>query len=187
MAKGYVETIVNSQVDGTALTAAAAATALPAAAIWTLPANYFDYIGKQLVIEAYGRLSTVVTTPGTWRWDIRLGGVVVFDSLAGAFVTSNAYSNVGWSLRITLTCRAIGAGTTANLMGQGTFTAPNVLGGANVAMPIGGVVGMMPWNSAPAVGGGFNSTASQTLDMFWTQTAATGSVTVHQFSVYGTN
>jgi len=183
----YHETLVNSQVDGTALTAAAAASCIPTAAKKTLLPNYFDVIGKALVIEATGRLSTAAAAPGTMRFDIRFGAVIVFDSQAIALVVTNAYTNVGWHLRIVLTARAIGGGTSCNLMGQGTFTSPNVLGGANVAMPIGGVVAMLPWNTAPAVGTGFDSTVSQQADMFFTQTVATGSLTVHQYLMYGIN
>lgn len=182
---GYFEPLINSQVDGTALTAAAAASAIPAAAKKTIAAGYFDVIGKQIVIEASGRLSTAVTTPGTLRFDFRLGGVVVFDSLAIALVTTNAYTTVGWWFRAVLTARVIGAA--ANFMGQGIFTSPNVLGGANVAMPIGGVTAMLPWNTAPAVGSNFDATVSQVSDFFFTQTVATGSMTVHEYSVYGTN
>jgi len=187
MGIGYQDTLINSQIDGTAVTAAAATSCIPTAAKKTLPANYFDVIGKSIVIEATGRLSVAATTPGTLRFDIRFGAVIVFDSQAIALVVTNAYTNIGWHLRIILTARAIGGSTTANLFGQGTFTAPNVLGGANVAMPIGGVVAMLPWNTAPAVGTGFDSTVSQQVDMFFTQTAATGSLTVHQFAIYGVN
>ena len=52
------ETIVTAQGDGTTLTAAAAATCLPAQAVITLPNNYFE-IGKQLLIKASGRISSV--------------------------------------------------------------------------------------------------------------------------------
>lgn len=182
--QSWQETLISAQIDGTAVTAAAATTLIPAAAKYTLPANFFS-IGKQLLIKASGRVSTVVTTPGTLRFDVRLGGTVVFDGLAIALVTANAYTNIGWYLEILLTCRAIGS--SGNLMGQGNFTAPNVLGGANVAMPIGGVTAMLPWNSAPAVGTNFDTTSSQQLDVFFTQTVATGSITLHQYSLWSLN
>jgi hypothetical protein len=186
MALGYREPLINSQVDGTTLTAAAAATALPAAAKFTLPTNYFNAVGRAIEINLWGRLSTVVTTPGTWRLDVRFGATVVFDGLAGAFnAATNAYTTVGWHAKILLVCRTIGS--TATLMGQGTFTAPNVKGGADVAMPIGGVTGMMPWNTAPAVGNTFDATATQQVDIFWTQTAATGSFTLHMYTMEGLN
>lgn len=185
MAKGYVETLVTAQGDGTALTAAAAASAIPTGAKYTFPANYFEVPGKQIRIVASGRLTTVATTPGTMRFDARLGGVNVFDSQAIALVVTNGYTNVGWWIDITMTLRLIGSA--GNFMGQGFFTAPNVLGGANVAMPIGGVCAMLPWNAAPAVGGNFDMAVSQQLDFFFTQTVATGSMTLHQYSVYGMN
>lgn len=185
MGLGYMEPLINAQVDGTANTAGTAASAIPAAAKKTLPANYFDVIGKQLLIKASGRISTAATTPGAITWDVRFGATVVFNGQALAQVVTNAYTNIGWYLEILLTCRAIG--TAGNLMGQGTYTAPNVLGGANVAMPIGGVVGMLPWNTAPAVGNNFDTTATQQVDLFFTSTVGTGSMTLHQFSLWGPN
>lgn len=184
MALGYWETLVTSQVDGTALTAAAAASAIPAAAKKTLPANYFDVIGKQLLIKASGRISSVITTPGTARFDIRFGATVVFDGLAVLLDTVAAHTNVGWMLEILLTCRAIG--TSGNLMGQGTWTCEDILGVPATA-PKGVLSAILPWNSAPAVGNNFDTTATQQIDMFFTQTVATGSLTVHQYGVYGQN
>jgi len=184
MASGYVETLINAQIDGPALTAAAAATCLAGASKKTLPANYFDFIGKQLLIKATGRITSLITTPGTARFDIRLGGTVVFDSLAILLDTVAAHTNVGWTLEILLTARAIGA--TGNLMGQGLWTCEDILGVPATA-PKGVLSAILPWNSAPAVGGNFDTTTSQQLDMFFTQTAATGSMTVHQFAAYGVN
>lgn len=186
MSLGYRSVIVNSQADGTTLTAAAAATALPAAAKWTLPAGYFDFIGKMLEINLWGRLSTAAVTPGTWRLDVRFGATVVFDSLAGAFnAATNAYTTVGWHAKIQLTARIVGS--TAQFFGQGMFTAPNVKSSADVAMPTAGTVALIPWNSAPALGTAFDATATQQVDIFWTQTAATGSFTLHGYSLEGLN
>lgn len=41
----------------------------------------------------------------------------------------------------------------------------------------------LPWNTAPVVGTGFNSQSALTLDFFFTQTVATGSMIVHQFCI----
>lgn len=176
----YWETLVTAQTDGVANTTGAAASALPAAARRTVPANYFDVIGKQLLIKASGRISSVITTPGTARYDVRLGGTVVFDGLAILLDTVAAKTNVGWTLEILLTCRAIG--TTGNLMGQGVWTSDALLG-RPAGTPVGVLSAMLPWNSAPAVGGNFDTTVSQQVDLFFTQTAATGSMTLHQYSL----
>jgi hypothetical protein len=189
MTPGWEEVLVTAQGDGTAITAAAATSLLTGtgaiAAKYTLPTNFFGSIGKQLIIEASGRVSAVATTPGTFRIDVRFGATVVFDGLAVTRVVTNAYNNVGWYTRIVLTARAIG--TAANLMGQGILATPGLIGGADVAMPIAAVTALLPWNSAPAVGNNFDSTATQQVDLFFTQTAATGSCTLHQYKLSAIN
>lgn len=182
--QSWGEVLVESQVDGAARTVAAAATMLPPAAVIPIPAGFFDRIGKQLEIEAYGRISTVITSPGTARFDVRLGGTVVFDSLAIALATADAYVNQGWRLRILLTCRAIGAA--GNLMGQGSWESMNIAGAA-ATPPKGSLTAMLPWNSAPAVGANFDTTLAQIVDLFFTQTVATGSLTCHQYKLISPN
>jgi hypothetical protein len=183
----YGEVIVEAQGSGNAVTAAAATSLLTGSAAqakFTLPANYFNRIGKQLLVKAYGRISTVVTTPGTARYDVRFGSTVVFDGLAVALATADAYTNQGWELEILLTAFAIGA--TGNLMGQGRWTSMNIAG-SPATPPKGSLVAMLPWNSAPAVGANFDTTASQQVDLFFTQTVATGSVTLHQYQLISVN
>ena len=173
--------IVSSYTDGPTLTAAAAASMIPTYNVITLPSGYF-MIGRQLRITASGRISCVVTTPGTARYDVRLGGTVVADTTAISLNTT-AQTNVGWYLELLLTCRAVGSGTSANLMHQGFWLSP---AGLNVAAPATGPGpggNVLPFNAAPAVGSGFNSTSALTLDMFFTQTVATGSMTCHQYCV----
>jgi hypothetical protein len=175
----WVETLITAEVDGPTLTAAAAATCLPAAAKYTFPAASFD-VGKALRITASGRVSTVITTPGTLRLDVRLGGTVVFDGLAITPDPNAAYVTVGWYLDLLLTCRAIG--TTANFWGQGKFTSTDIAG-QPATPPKGALTAILPFNSVPAVGGNFDSTVAQQLDLFFTQTVATGSFTLHQFAL----
>lgn len=185
------ETLVTSQVDGAAITAAARTSAIPAAAIFTLKPNYFDFIGKMLLVLATGRISSVITTPGTARYDINFldsaaANVIVFDSLATVLEDGEAHTTVGWILAILMTCRAIG--TTANLMGQGFWLSTDINNRfALAANPVGGLAAILPWNSAPAVGANFNSTLSQQVDLRFTQTVATGSMTVHQYSLIALN
>jgi len=184
MALGYVETLIASTENGAARVVAAAATMLPASAIRTLPANYFDFVGKQILIKASGRISSVITTPGTARFDVRMGGTVVFDGLAILLDTVAGHTNVGWELEILLSCRAIGA--TANFFGIGKWTCEDILGVPATA-PKGVLVAILPWNTAPAVGGNFDSTVSQAVDVQFTQTVATGSLTCHTYGLYGLN
>jgi hypothetical protein len=172
-----VQVIASSYTDGPALTAAAAASCVPTYFPTTLPAGYWQ-IGRIWRVTLTGRISVAVTTPGTLRWDVRLGGVVAADTLA---ILANivAKTNVNFYLEGLLTCRAVGSGTSANLMNQWKLTTEAII---NTAVPTTGPGGgyALPWNTAPVVGTGFNSQSALTLDIFFTQTVATGSMTVHQ-------
>lgn len=177
--------IANAYTDGPTLTALAAASAVPTYIPTTLPAGYWS-IGRAWRLRAAGRISCAVTTPGTARFDVRLGGIVVFDTLA---IPLNivAQTNTPWWLDVLLTCRAVGSGTAANLLSQGMWmSAANI----NVAAPAtgpgpGGV--LVPFNTAPVVGAGFNSQSALTLDFFFTQTVGTGSMTLHTFQLEQVN
>lgn len=182
--QNFFDTLINSHVDGAAVTAAAATSLLPAQAKRTIPANYFENIGQMLKIEAHGRISSVITTPGTARFDIRLGGTVVFDGLAVLLDAVAAHTNVAWYLNVLLTLRA--NGSAANFMGGGIWTCDDITG-RPAGTPMGVLSAPLPWNSAPAVGSNFDATASQQLDLFFTQTVATGSCTCHQFLAYCPN
>ncbi|SRR5258708_1732014 len=175
------EVLRSAQGAGNAVTAAAATSLLTGGASmaqYALPPEFFDYIGKEMTIRASGIISTVITTPGTARFDVRLGGGVVWDGLAILLDTVAAHTNVLWELEIRLLLRA--AGKTANFWGMGKFTSEVVKGSGT--MPLGVLVAMLPWNTAaPAVGSNFDATVSQSLDLFFTQTVATGSITLQQF------
>jgi len=166
--------------DGAAITAAAATSLLPASSKFSFQPGFFDTLGQQLRINAWGRISTVVTTPGTARFDVRLGGTVIFDSLAIVLDAANAYTNQGWELDILLTLRL--AGSAGNFFGQGKWVSPNVSGVA-AAVPHGAICAMLPWNSAPAVGNNVDLTTQLAFDLFFTQTVTTGSITLHELSV----
>lgn len=176
-----VQIIASSYTDGPILTAAAAASCVPTYVPTTLPAGYWQ-IGRMWRLTASGRISCVVTTPGTARFDLRLGGTVVADTNAMP-LNIVAQTNVGWYLEWLLTCRAVGSGSTANLMHAGFWLSPaSILVPAPATGPGPGGQ-MVPYNAAPAVGAGFNSTSALTLDFFFTQTVATGSMTCHQFMI----
>lgn len=175
------ETLISAQIDGTALASSTTATSiLPPAAKFTLPANFYS-IGKAIRVTGYGRISTT-TGPPTITLDVRHGSTVVFNGAAVTTVAS--LTNKTWKFVAVLTCRAIGASTTANLMGSGELTSSAVVGStggnANTAM--------LP-DSAPAVGTGFDSTASQVVDLFatWSASSASNSIQLHQFLLEALN
>ena len=179
----WQETLVTGQVDGTALGNSTTATSIiPAAAKYTLPANFFS-IGKRLRLTISGRISNIVTTPGTLTLDVRLGPVVAFNGGAVSLNTT-AKTNVTFEAVIDLTCRAIGNGTSANLIGSGRLTSESVVGAAAGTT----LTAMLP-ASAPAAGTGFDSTAAQTVDVFgtWSIANAGNTITVHEYTLEALN
>lgn len=179
----FPQQLVSIRADGTAVTAASATSLLTSSAAggkFTLPANFFKNVGEKLKIRAYGRISSLITTPGTARFDVRFGGTVVFDGLAVLLDSVAAHTNVGWWLEIDLWLQAIGS--SATFFGCGRWTSEDILGVPATA-PKGVLSAMLPWNTAPTVGTAFDATASQQVDLFFTQTAATGSCTLHAYTL----
>src|SRR5262252_9297956 len=123
MSLGYWKVVQSAHSDGSAITAAAATSALPTSAKCCM--GPLVHIGQVFRFRAWGRISCVVTTPGTARFDLRINSTVVFDSLAIPLNTT-AQTNVPWELDVLLTARTLG--TAANLMGQGRFSSRAVVG-----------------------------------------------------------
>lgn len=189
--QGWEETLITAQGDGAALAnTTTGASLLPAAARYTLPANYFTEVGKTLRVRACGRVGTVVTTPGTLTLDVRFGTVatpiVVFNG--GAMnLNVTAQTNATWFLEAEITCRAIGSGTTANMLGTAKFTSRAIIGAAAVAA--GGVTSTPLPDTAPAAGTGFDSTITNVVDLFgtWSIANASNTITLHQFALESIN
>lgn len=188
----FVETLITSQIDGSALTNTTTATSIiPAAARFTLASNFYAYIGKQLRIRASGRISTVVTTPGNITFAVNHGTVatpiIVFTSGTSALNVA-AQTNAAWDLEVLLTCRAIGASTSANLMGTAKWTSRASLNAPAVGTTTGVGTVLLP-DTAPAVGTGFDSTITNVVDLFATFSVANAanSIQVHQYSLESLN
>lgn len=177
--KGWVENKITAQGDGAALASSTIATSiLPAQGKPTLEPQNGSFIGKKYRVKASGRVSTVVTTAKTLTLDVRFGAVVVFNG--GAMTMSvTALTNVTWEAEMDLLVRTVGGSTTATVLGTGRFTS-EAAGSTTVAGEAKSI--MMP-TSAPVAGTGFDSTATQTVDLFatWSVSNAANSITLHQF------
>ena len=176
------ETIVVSATDGPTLTAAARASCIPTANRIVLP-NSFFYIGRAIKFLMNGRISCAVTTPGTARYDICMGSAgttIVYDTLAIA-LNIVAKTTVPWFLEVLLVCRAVGTGTSTTFFPRGQWTSEALVGSPLPAA--GGNGSLLLPTTAPAVGAGMDNTAASALDVFFTQTVATGSMTVHNYQV----
>lgn len=181
MALGFQETELTCASDGTAITAASR-TSMTVGATGTrgsLAANKLCRVGDMIRITAAGRISCVVTTPGTARFDLAFGGTANFDTLA-MNLNIVAKTNVGWWLDVIGTVRA--TGTAGNILWQGTWTSEAV-----IASPLPTVGGsgtfVVPYNTAPAVAANFDMTVLQQVDLYFTQTVATGSCQLHNLNV----
>ena len=179
MLPGYPLILAANTLDGAALTNSVAATAImPASAVCAIPGGTLQ-VGSQLKITLRGRISTVVTTPGTLTFDFRLGGIVV--SAFGAInLNTVAQTNAAWEAVIIATVRSIGSGTAATALCTADFISRAVVGSPAVAAGGAGEV-MLP-DTAPAVGTGFDSTTALSVNVFatWSVASVSNSVQVHQ-------
>lgn len=184
-ASSWKELIAMSKVDGAALANSVAETSiLPAASKKTLLANFYDNLGKKLILRAAGRASTVVTTPGTLTFRVKHNAVNVFASQA---IPLNivAQVNATWELYLELDLRAEGAA--ANLMGIGFWASRALVGAPAVAA--GGIGQVFLPDTAPVVGANFDSTIDQVIDLTaqWSIANAANSIQLHQFSLFSGN
>lgn len=183
MSVGYYETLASISGDGTALTAAARASLLQGAGgkqgLWTMRPNELR-IGDVLHLRASGRISCVVTTPGTARFDLSAGvaGTAFMDTLA-IDLNVVAKTNVPWILDMEGTVRTVG--NAGNMFWQGFWLSE---AGKLTAVPTTGPGpggGTLPWNTAPVIGSNIDMTVTQIIDFNFTQTVATGSITLHNY------
>ena len=163
---GYQTALIVQQGDSTALTASTTETSiLNAQAKYVQPANTIDVIGKKFIIRAHGRISNIVTTPGTLTMKVKLGptaNIAIGTSQAFA-LNVVAKTNVAWFLDLAVTIRSVGNGTVATAFVQGQFTSESVIGSP---LPSVGGVGTHMWQAAtPVVGTGFDSTVDNIWDL----------------------
>ena len=122
-----------------------------------------------------------MTTPGTARFDLSAGvaGTAFMDTLA-MNLNIIVKTNVPWVLDMEGIVRAIG--TSANMFWQGFWMSEAVI--ASVIANVGGIgVNTVPIATAPVIGANFDSTTDKIWDFNFTQTVATGSVTLHNFAL----
>jgi len=192
MAQGFWQTLVTLNTPGTALTAAARASMTQGgqstAARFTLPGNAIKTIGDQMLIDARGIISSVITTPGTARFDFNVGGTAFFDTQAMPLVTAAARTSVLWRLSILATCTAVGV--TSSWVWDGEWLSEDMVatplqatgpGPGGTRVPYSGTAtGASNVITASAT---FNTTVSNLLDLDFTQTVATGSCQLQQLNI----
>jgi len=160
----------DSQSAAAAITAASATEMIQTTARWAWSPAPMIKVGDRFRFEASGIISCVVTTPGTARFDIRTvsGGIVLADTGAMSLNTT-AKTNVPWFLTARCRVSAVGSGTSAAIKSWWQFTSEAVVGSAS-----GTALSILV---SPGAGAGFDSTITNQLTAFFTQTVATGSMT----------
>jgi hypothetical protein len=158
-------TLYNTYTTAKSMFTSATSTAA-AAGFLKLPANFFQ-LGTMLRISLVAGISNRVTGPDTFTAQVMVGAVIAFTT--GAInLTTTAHTTIPAWAEVLLTCRAIGNGTLANLMGQSVWQGQMICM-ASAADNAAGTGWAMAPNTAPAVGTGFDSTVDNTLDLFVAQ------------------
>lgn len=184
--QGWQQVLKTSATDGTQiLNSTTQASIISANDKFTLPAGFIDRPGQFLRIRAAGRMSNVVTTPGTLLFQVLFGSIVVFNSSATTLaLNTTAKTNVTWMLDIEMQVRTVGAGTSATMLGIGQFTSESVLGST-----AGTAESAFFPPSAPAVSTGFDSTVAMTVDLQakFSVATATTALTCHTYVLESSN
>lgn len=179
MLPSYPLVLASASSDGVALTNTLTATSImPSSAVATVPAGALQ-IGSLIKILLRGRISTLTAAPGTLTFDMRLGAVII-SALGAINLNVTAQVNASFELELLAVIRAIGSGTIANALVTARFNSRALIGSAAVAA--GGTGAIVLPDTAPAVGTGFDSTASQAVNVFatWSVANAANSIQVHQ-------
>lgn len=183
--RGFRERILEVYEDGTALANSITETTLLPASAQGVNIGAGDLaIGKVLAFDFSGRISTVVTTPGTLSLALRLGTTDIFAS--GALpLNTTAQTNIPWRLRGELVCRAVGLTTVTTFFPK----APEFISRALIGSPAAGTgpagIELLPYNTAPAVGSGVDFSASQLVNFLatWSIANASNSIQLHCGSI----
>lgn len=179
MLPAYPLVFAGNSADGTALTnTVTAANIMPLSGVAVIPGGTLQ-VGSMLKITLRGRISTLVTSPGTLTFDLRFGSVIV-SAFGAAALNVTAQTNAQFMLEILAHIRSLGSGTSATALCTAGFISRAVIG--SPAAAAGGCGELCLPETAPAVGTGFDSTAPFAVNVFaaWSVANAANSIQVHQ-------
>jgi hypothetical protein len=171
------QTLYTTIADGTAVTAAAETVLVPD---YTLPAGFL-YPGALLKYTLFGRMSTAITTPGTWIWRLRWGGVGgTALATSGTIVPdpTAASTNIAWYVEFYMQCRSVGTAGTALTWGKmwQNDIDDGAAAVANLTTALNNQHAVFP-DAAAAVS--IDTTTAKALSPTITPSVATGTITCH--------
>jgi hypothetical protein len=155
----WQETLTTQAADGPALTASVTETSLILGVNKRVipPGPDFWSIGKKWRFVSKGRISNIVTSPGTLTLRIKMGATAIWNS--GAIpLNIVAKTNVPWWLEVEGVVRSVGDGTLTTMMCLGNFQSESIIG--SPASSAGGNGALLLPVTNPAVSTGFDSTAA---------------------------
>lgn len=160
-----------------------AKTVIPATALRTIRANTLK-IGDAFEIDVWGSISNIVTTPGTIVFQVMIGSSIAYTT-GNIQLNATAHTNLPFHLKILMTCRATGSGTSANMMGMGEISGIMLTKTAGQTDGANTNTILQAPQTAPAVGAGFDSTTDKILDFFagFSISDAGNNVTIQQYVV----
>lgn len=129
--QAWEEAIYAPPQDGAAISATTTETIMVPNFIWPNAGPHALYVGKRFAYKLYGRVSTVITTPGTMIFRLRWGGVAGTTMVTSKSLlpdTAAAYTNVAGYVQFDVHVRAIGTSGSVFVMGQSIMA--NTLGSA---------------------------------------------------------
>lgn len=185
--QSWQQTLTAQQAAGTLFTTyTTAKSVINPQALITLPANYFS-IGKAIRVTAKGGISNIVTTPGTMNFQVKLGptaNIAAFDT-AALQLNATAHTTLPFWLEIELTCRSVGNGTLATLMGLAQVTGRMFTITAGQTDDAQGMQSLIAPATAMAVGTGFDSTVASILDLWagFSISNAGNGIQIHTYKV----
>lgn len=177
--QSWRENLWASQADGPSLSnTTTETTLLNSQDKFTLPTGFWDSVGKVVKVSGMGRLSNLVTTPGTLTFKLYHGATAVWTGGAMQLSTT-AHTTLPFWFELFLTSRAIGA--SANVIGvMKVFGQPLNVSGAD---PTTSHSFVMTPNVTPVVGTNFDSSVTQQVDFKATFSIANAAnlIQLHQF------
>lgn len=183
-ARSFYEVLVVSQIPSATVGSTTSTTSiLPYQGRFTLPAGFFDVVGKAVRIKALGQISSTSAAPGTMTFSVNFGTVAspiaVFTSQALTAVVSA--SNLTFDLELNMVCRAV---ATTNATAATILTAGRFISAAAST----NIVQLLP-ASSPTTGTGFDSTITNVVDlqMAWSIAAAQNTAITQFYSLESLN
>lgn len=140
--QSWMETIAASLADAAAVTGTTETILVPNI---TLPANYM-YPGRVLKARLAGKISNIVTTPGTITLQARWGGVAGASLATSGVISQNivAQTDDSWEAEFYIVCRTAGAAGSFLTSGKAFF--------GNAIAANAGQVFLIPASANAAVG-----------------------------------